>query len=128
MFLIKIQPHSLVDLITNSSTEIFVIQTDKSVEVVREIIDDLQLKYPNEYGHHLTTDIASEEDIKSIYGYEYANIETLTSMMQDLGYTVTKNPDSPIFLRLSAERGGLDFHVKQFIEKNFNVVDYDFDR
>ena len=36
-----IHPHSIVDVITNSSTELFVIDTDKTVETIREILDNL---------------------------------------------------------------------------------------
>jgi hypothetical protein len=123
-----IQPHSIVDLITNSSTEIFTIQTNKTVEVVKELIDELQNKYPNEYGHYLSTDIASEEDIKAIYGYQYMDIEPFIKMMEDLGYVIARNPNPPVFITLSAERGGIDSHVRQFINENFNVIDYDTDR
>ncbi len=35
-----IQPHSIVDVITNSSTELFVIDTDKSIETVKEILQE----------------------------------------------------------------------------------------
>ena len=35
---IVIQIHSFVDVITNSSTELFVLDTDKSVEAVKEIL------------------------------------------------------------------------------------------
>lgn len=126
--LIKLHPHSIVDLITNSSTEIFVIQTNKTVEVVREIIDEMQKKYPNEYGHYLYTDVANDEDIKALYGYEYMDMDVIIKMMEDLGYIITKNPNFPIFIKLSAERGGLDPTLHQFITENFNVIDYDFDR
>lgn len=36
MFVVNV--HSLVDLITNSSTELFVLDTEKSLEVVKEIL------------------------------------------------------------------------------------------
>ncbi len=36
-----IRPHSFVDLITNSSSELFVCSTDKTVEAVKEIIEKL---------------------------------------------------------------------------------------
>lgn len=126
--IIEVNPHSVVDLITNSSTEIFTIQTDKTVEVVREMIDELQKQYPNEYGHHLSTNIADDEDIKAIYGYSYFDLEPMIKMMEDLGYTVTVNPVKPVFITLSAERGGLDPTVRQFIYENFNVVDHDTER
>jgi len=35
-----IQPHSFIDVITNSSTELFVLGKDKSVELVREILSE----------------------------------------------------------------------------------------
>lgn len=35
---IVISIHSMVDLITNSSTELFVLDTDKSLEIVKEIL------------------------------------------------------------------------------------------
>lgn len=38
MLRIKIQPHSFVDLITNSSTELFTIKADRSVWIVRDMI------------------------------------------------------------------------------------------
>lgn len=37
---IIINIHSLVDLITNSSTELFVLDTDKSLKVIKEILQD----------------------------------------------------------------------------------------
>ena len=39
LFIIK--PHSMVDLITNSSSELFVCQTDKTLETVRELLIDM---------------------------------------------------------------------------------------
>ena len=38
---IKINIHSFVDLITNSSTELFVLDTDKSLDVVKDILQNL---------------------------------------------------------------------------------------
>ena len=35
-----IQPHSIVDVITNSSTELFVIDTDKSMETIKDILQE----------------------------------------------------------------------------------------
>ena len=38
--LFVIKPHSIIDVITNSSTELFVIDTDKSIETVKEILQE----------------------------------------------------------------------------------------
>jgi hypothetical protein len=53
--LLIITPHSFVDLITNSSTELFVCSTKKSVEMVEELLKKLLLNHnemldtPNQY-------------------------------------------------------------------------------
>ena len=38
--IVIINPHSIVDVITNSSTELFIIPTDKTVEFVKEILQE----------------------------------------------------------------------------------------
>ena len=38
--LFVIKPHSIIDVITNSSTELFIIPTDKTVEFVKEILQE----------------------------------------------------------------------------------------
>ena len=45
--LLVITPHSILDVITNSSTELFVCDTDKTVEMVKEIL----AADPNVYGY-----------------------------------------------------------------------------
>jgi hypothetical protein len=45
--LLVINPHSFIDVITNSSTELFVCDTDKSIETVKEIL----AADPNVYGY-----------------------------------------------------------------------------
>ena len=41
MMIFKINFHSFVDVITNSSTELFVIDTDKSLELIKEFLQDI---------------------------------------------------------------------------------------
>lgn len=38
--LFVIKPHSIIDVITNSSTELFVLSTDKSIKVIKEILEE----------------------------------------------------------------------------------------
>ena len=38
--LFVIKPHSIIDVITNSSTELFIISTDKTVKFVKEILQE----------------------------------------------------------------------------------------
>jgi len=39
--LFKIRPHSFIDVITNSSTELYVCDTDKSVEVIEAVLKEI---------------------------------------------------------------------------------------
>jgi hypothetical protein len=57
MQIIKISPHSFVDLITNSSSELFVCDTDKSIQLVKEIMVSLLTKYYLESLDSLAQDI-----------------------------------------------------------------------
>jgi len=125
---IIISVHSFVDVITNSSTELFVCDTDKSVETVRAMVDEMQNRYPNEYGHRLHTDSMSTDDwrIQELTNV-YAEEEDIVKYLEMKGYKVTKPSETPVskYISISAERGGLDPRVKEFIESTFNVIHYD---
>lgn len=123
--IIRVNPHSLVDLITNSSTEIFVVNTDKTVEVVREMIDEIQGKYPNEYGHRLHVGIADPWQLNDFFGIY--DLEDAKRYLEANGYEVTKKDEAISYITISAERGGLASEVHNFINDNFEVVHYDFD-
>lgn len=41
----KLNVHSIIDVITNSSTEMFICNTDKTVEVVKELLDAILSAY-----------------------------------------------------------------------------------
>jgi hypothetical protein len=129
---IIISVHSFIDVITNSSTELFVCDTDKSVEVVKSMVDEMQERYPNEYGHRLSTCAMDPNDWRigdlcNFYGEESEAVKYLEMK----GYKVTKPIEGevvkPKYIEISAERGGLDPRVKSFIESTFNVIHYDFD-
>lgn len=53
---ILINLHSFVDVITNSSTELFVCDTDKSVEVVKQILQDKLDSWNRNEGHNRSFD------------------------------------------------------------------------
>jgi len=129
---IIISVHSFVDVITNSSTELFVCDTDKSIDVVRAMVDEMQDKYPNEYGHRLSTCSMDPNDWRigelcNFYGEE----DEAVKYLEMKGYKIIKPAEGEDvksrYIEISAERGGLDDRVKSFINDNFNVIHYDFD-
>lgn len=39
--MVKIKIHSIIDVITNSSSELFICDTDKSLEIIKELLQDM---------------------------------------------------------------------------------------
>lgn len=64
-----IQKHSFIDVITNSSTELFVCDTDKSLEMVETILEDITSGYakPFIYTQEMYDERSSDE---YKWGYE----------------------------------------------------------
>lgn len=119
--------HSFVDVITNSSTELFVCDTDKSVDVVRSLINEIQDKHPNEYGHRLYVDQLDSDDymIGEICDF-YGNDESAVKYLELKGYKIEKptEPAKSRYIKIYAERGGLHPIVESFITSTFNVIHY----
>lgn len=59
--LIIIKPHSFVDLITNSSTELFSFNTELSLEVFKEILNELIILHNKVNNTQLTFEDVFEE-------------------------------------------------------------------
>jgi len=53
---IAINTHSFVDVITNSSTEIFVCDTDKTIITIKEILKSMLEEYNSSHSTNLTYD------------------------------------------------------------------------
>ena len=124
---ILIDIHSFVDVITNSSTELFVCDTEKSLELVRQLVDEIQDKYPNEYGHRLCIDYSDSYDLGWALGYmDEDEEEKAVKELIDKGYKIEAltGEIKKKYISISAERGGLDCRVQKFIEDTFNVIFY----
>ena len=120
---ILINIHSFIDVITNSSTELFVCETDKALEVVRGLVFDMERQYPNEYGHRLSVEAADDHELQEAFGY--FEEEDAIKFLRGKGYKVEEPEKDRIpYISISAERGGLDPRVKEFIEKTFTVLHY----
>lgn len=60
--IIKIDLHSVIDVITNSSTEIFVCDTDKSLRMVKQILQEL-LDWYSKYSDYYDGEIVPFDDV-----------------------------------------------------------------
>lgn len=103
--IIRIKFHSIVDLITNSSTEIFVISSAYTLKVIEEAVKKFDQKYVNIYLEEL-----DDYELKE-------NIEYL----EKRGFKVIPPKDgSAQEIHISAERGTMSNEFKEFITKTFN--------
>jgi hypothetical protein len=87
IFIIDI--HSFVDVITNSSTELFMLETDKSLELVREIVKEKEKEFPPDYGHYVTVDYCDDYFLNEAFGwFNDEDIENTIKYLEGKGYTI----------------------------------------
>jgi len=115
---VKIPIHSIIDIITNSSSEIFTISSDKTKEFVIDIVNSF-CKDKN-LNFRLT-----EHCFNEVEDWE---LKDSISFLEEQGYTVTKTSE-PTKFSFSIDRDQIYLHLqplKDFLIKTLNAeVDYD---
>lgn len=121
--------HSFVDVITNSSTELFIIDKEKGLETVKETVSEALKKYPMEYPSYGTPDVRL--DNPTFYNDMYYNegeAELFIKFLELKGYKVIppEKEIEPEAIVISWERGSCSQGFINFIEKTFNaeIIDY----
>ena len=119
--------HSVIDVITNSSTEIFMLETKKTIDIIQEIITEVEREYPPEtYGvcngsaGHATVEITEDWEISEAFGY--INEDEAIKYLKAKGYEFKKIENKNNYLCIKAERGYMNSGLRDFINKTFNVV------
>ena len=123
---IIIAVHSVVDSITNSSTEFFVVDTNLEVSVVESMVKEKEKEFPSEYGYHVYVNKMEEYQLKDMFGYP--DEEECVQYLVALGYKVEK-PESSTpnirYIQISCERGCINPSLKNFIMSTFTVIKND---
>lgn len=129
---IYINIHSFIDVITNSSTEIFMLDSKKAADVIREIIKEKEIEFPPEsYGScgssngHAYVETAEDWEISDMFGY--IDEEEAVKFLKAKGYKVTKTKKATNYICIKAERGYMNPGLKEFINETFNVVSHNTD-
>lgn len=114
----RISIHSFLDIITNSSTELFVIDKEKGLEFVRETIDEILKTYPSEYG--CTPSVYLEN--ADYYTDTYIDEDEAVKYLRARGYLVEAptTPKDPESIVVSWERGCMS---REFIKKVSEVFE-----
>ncbi len=130
-----INPHSVIDVITNSSTEIFVMNGDKTVDAINEILKEFYDNNP-----HITCRIwAEEEPINHNYSameafgfYGIDDIVEKIDGLKSLGFKLTEEQEKwlegmrngdedliPKCIIISHDRDYFDNELSHFIQETF---------
>ena len=115
--ILAIKLHSIIDVITNSSSEIFVLDTDKSIDTIKEIL---------QYFHEVIMSASSDHD-KEYYG----TLEDCIDIFVANKGTVKEYEDYKEYYNVSVKEGDLVIESTQdnsipctiadFIEDKFNA-------
>lgn len=103
-----INPHSLIDVITNSSTELFLADTDKTVEFIKDFLADLadMMDYPSMCG------------FENIYEVNEYNVDSVLSTLELYINTDRKNLIGKIVL--IGEDSSIPYAIWELINEKFN--------
>lgn len=112
---ITIKIHSFIDLITNSSTEMFVIDNSYGIEFVR---DAIRAKFPeliDEFQICLDTD-------QFLWEFNEYDKKRAIKYLKKLGYTLIEPAIDyiPMSIQIYSERGTMSDEFIKYIEEKFN--------
>lgn len=123
---IVIPIHSFIDVITNSSSELFVIEAEKGLEAVQKIVEHALIDYPSDHSW-------AEGSKPSVYlgdpsyymdnNFTFYEDAELIKWLEMKGYKVEapeviKEPEAII---ISWERGYVSEEFINYISETFNV-------
>jgi len=117
---IIIKIHSLVDVITNSSTELFIIDKNKGLEFVKEIVNSIYDKYPIEH-HRPSVMLENPEWYEGNYNIE---TEEAIKFLENRGYKIEapEVQQEPEAIIVSWDRG---YMSREFIKEISTIFDVD---
>ena len=118
--------HSILDVITNSSSELFVIDTTQSAEAIQNIVDVALIDFPAEsewaFGHKPNV-YEGDPSYYENHNFNSYDDDELIDHLQRKGYKIEK-PEvvtEPRAIIIEWERGYVSREFIKFIEEMFNV-------
>lgn len=122
--------HSFVDVITNSSTELFIIEKEKGLEMVKEIVEIGLKKFPPENLRNSDLSVIIDNPDHYNEGFSYSfdgadidDIEGIIISLKRRGYKIEapKKYQEPEVIIISWERGDMKNGFIEFIKQSFGV-------
>lgn len=114
---IKIETHSFVDVITNSSTELFVCNTDKSVEMVKEILTEKYESFNKLYDR-------GKQDVNDILEVKIADEKCVKDMEEWKEYYSNLKIKKGDIIIKGIDDNSIPYEFFDVIEELFDVLRY----
>ena len=115
----KINLHSVIDVITNSSTELFIVDKSYGLEFVTKLVKEKEAEFPAKYDYY-NVDIYLDNPE---WGWNYFDTEEAIKILEAKGYKIVA-PDVevvPQSIIISCEQGYISEELKQYIIETFNA-------
>ncbi len=117
IFIINI--HSFIDVITNSSTELFVCDTEKTIMEVTNLIRLKEKEWPSEYDYKVN--ISQEDATEYDDEFNSYQIPEIIEYLEKAGYKIEAPAVPKQCITVSVERGTMDDRLSNWIQKTFNT-------
>ena len=115
-----INPHSFLDVVTNSSSELFLCDTEKGLEFVEDILKDLLHLYDKANDtHHLFEDVFK---VRYCSQHEYEDMKTYWE--EHYSYEINRIKDkniNDVIVIESTDDNSIPYALFDFIEETFNA-------
>ena len=123
---IKIPIHSFIDVITNSSSELFVIEAEKGLEAVQKIVEHALIDYPADntwsLGHKPSVYLGNPTWYMD-FNFNLHDDEELIKWLEMKGYKVEapEKVQEPEAIIIEWERGYVSQGFINYISETFNT-------
>ena len=114
----KIKLHSIVDVITNSSTELYIIDKSYGLEFVEKLVKEKEKEFPAKYDHHKVSVYIDNPEWSM-----YLDTEDAIKHLISRGHTVTapEVETEPQAILIACEQGYISDELRKFIISTFNA-------
>ena len=115
----KISLHSAIDVITNSSTELFIVDKKFGLDFVTKLVKEKEAEFPAVHDHYKVSIFLDNPE----WGWNFFDVEEAIKILEAKGYKIVA-PDVevvPQAIMISCEQGYISDKLRQYIIETFNA-------
>lgn len=116
----KIYLHSIIDVITNSSSELFVVDKSYGLEFVEKVIKEKEKEFPAKLPYHKVSIFLDSSERRDCY----FDTDDAIKYLKNRGYKIIAPEveiEPPQVIMISCEQGYISDELRKFIIETFNA-------